>query len=318
VNTLDINKTKLPLCGNKPNVERNVWAAITTNDNGLFKTFWQQHRYHEARRWSVTDFINEIDFPNLTMLERSYIKNAGFAEITTKPGADRLTRQADSECQKWLNTNPQLSAVMQACGTWSRYWNEEESHHEMAFLYLSYAANENTDSPILNAVPSDKEIIDFRRIYPDDNMLRTLTILAMSEGIATLQYNDFADAATDPALIALFRKISLDESQHMRNFVSFAKALVDSGEFDIRDVLSMAIMFMREDGEIYGNSENRVKERDTHVNWWDAIDDNCQRDPASEEKEVKQIIFKVVENITGIKVSDVEELEEIWMELLVA
>ena len=81
---------------------------------------------------------------------------------------------------------------MQACGTWSRYWNEEEAHHETVFGYLTAALQANP--------PDDLTIIEYRKIFPDDDMLRTLTLLACSEISAAVTYNEYAHQTKDAGL----------------------------------------------------------------------------------------------------------------------
>src|SRR5690606_2411652 len=149
----------------------------------------------------------------------------------------------DSECRRWVGKNDKLAAALQALGTWSRYWNEEESHHEMSFNYLAMAMQ--VELPFDPGVipPTDEEIITFRQIFPDDDVLRTLTLLAISEVNAAVQYFDFAQKAENPALKAMLRQISADEVQHMNYFVTFAKALVDSGEYHAKNAFGIAHLF---------------------------------------------------------------------------
>ena len=62
----------------------------------LLDITWEQHRFHEARRWSALEHLDAIDAGALSRADRIYVWNAGRAELTTKPGADRLARQADA------------------------------------------------------------------------------------------------------------------------------------------------------------------------------------------------------------------------------
>jgi hypothetical protein len=273
----------------------------------LVDVTWMQHRYHEKRRWSSVDLLAQVDVDKLSHADKVYIWNAGRAELTTKPGADRLARLADSECHRWLKTDMHLASVMQACGTWSRYWNEEESFHEAT---LNILAQRLGMTPI-----SDETFIEFRKIFPDDNMLRTLFLLAISEITATVNYARCANHAKDDGLRALFRQIAADEAQHMRYFLSFSKALVDSRKYHAKDAFAIAHLFLREGGEIQGSDRTKVESRETHVNWWDQLETADIERP--EDIEGKQnMVFSALEKVTGIRVTSVDEVEDVWMDLL--
>jgi hypothetical protein len=285
-----------------------LYAALTKHGMSLVQVTWEQQRLHESRRWSVVEMLAAIDVERLTPLDRTLVWNAGRAELTTKPGADRLERQSDTECRSWQSKNPTVSAIMQACGTWSRYWNEEEAHHETAFLRLA----EITGMEDI----SDETFIEFRQVFPDDDMLRTLTLLAISEITAAVNYGQCQLIVDDPGLRQLFKQVAADEIQHRNYFVSFAKALVDSGEYPAKDAFAVAHLFLRADGELQGSARNQVEQRGTHVNWWDTldIDDDNYRLEAFEKKQ--QLIFGALRKITGISVASAEEVEDTWMALV--
>ncbi|AOY82439.1 ferritin-like domain-containing protein [Moorena producens JHB] len=290
----------------RADIVSNLYGILAQQKNSLLDLIWEQHHFHEKRRWSALDMIGVIDIENLSEMDKVNLWNAGRAELTTKPGADRLARLADNECRRWQDRNPVVAKVMQACGTWSRYWNEEESFHEMTLNHLS---------SLLGLEPvSDEILIEFRKIFPDDDMLRTLVLLAISEITATVNYSWCASVAQDIGLRKLFKQIAADESQHMTYFISFAKALVDSKEYSPKGAFAVAHLFLREGGELYGSKRQAVERRDSHVNWWDAlkyemvIPDNVERKQG--------LIFSALRQITGIQVKSATEVEEKWLELV--
>ncbi|RYZ13201.1 MAG: ferritin-like domain-containing protein, partial [Myxococcaceae bacterium] len=150
----------------RPAIQGELYEALTQRGQSLVDLTWEQQRLHESRRWSVVEMLAQVDFTHVREADRHLVWNAGRAELTTKPGADRLERLADLECRRWQEKDATVAAIMQACGTWSRYWNEEEAHHETAFNRLS---------TVLRLEPvSDATFIEFRKVFPDDDMLRTL------------------------------------------------------------------------------------------------------------------------------------------------
>ncbi|WP_261575355.1 hypothetical protein [Frankia gtarii] len=293
-----------------PAIITDLFGALTRHGLSLVDVTWEQQRLHESRRWSVLDMLAAVDLDRLTPLDRTLVWNAGRAELTTKPGADRLERQADAECRRWQDSNPTVSAIMQACGTWSRYWNEEEAHHETAFNRLAQLTG-------MAPIP-DETFIEFRQVFPDDDMLRTLMLLAISEITAAVNYGQCQQVIDDPGLRRLFKQVAADEIQHRNYFVSFAKALVDSGEYQAKDAFAVAHLFLREDGEILGSSRDQVENRGTHVNWWDRLERKAGEDdfrPEAVEKK-QQLVFGALKKITGIEVHSREELEDTWMDLV--
>ena len=290
----------------RSDIVRDLYGILSEQKSSLVDLIWQQHHFHEKRRWSALEMIGAIDLENLSELDKVNLWNAGRAELTTKPGADRLARLADHECHRWQDRNQVVAKVMQACSTWSRYWNEEESFHEMTLNHLSR---------LLALEPvSDETLIEFRKIFPDDDMLRTLVLLAISEITATVNYSWCASVAQDVGLRKLFKQIAVDESQHMSYFISFAKALVDSQEYSPKGAFAVAHLFVRDGGELYGSNRQEIEQRDSHVNWWDAlkyktvIPDNIERKQG--------LIFSALRQITGIQVKSAAEVEEKWLELV--
>jgi hypothetical protein len=293
---------------NKPVIVADLYRAFKEEGRSLVDITWEQQRLHESRRWSVMEMVAAVDFSKVSESERYLVWNAGRAELTTKPGADRLARQADAECRRWLGRNDIVASIMQACGTWSRYWNEEEAYHETSFNYIAQRLG-------LERI-SDATFIEFRKVFPDDDMLRTLMLLATSEIIAAVNYGQCARVIQEPGLKALFKQVGADEVQHMNYYVAFAKALVDSGAYSAKEAFAVAHLFLREGGEVYGSKRGKVEERGTHVNWWDHIEyrEGMYSPDAIEKKET--LIFNALKRITGITVSSAAEVEDRWMELV--
>jgi len=197
---------------------------------------------------------------------------------------------------------------MQACGTWSRYWNEEEAHHETVFIRLA-------DATGMDRV-ADETFLQFRQVFPMDDMLRTLMLLAISEITAAVNYGQCQQVVQEPGLRRLFKQVAADEIQHRNYFVSFAKALVDSGEYHPKDAFAVAHLFLREDGEIQGSTRAALEDRREYVNWWDHIDtaDGDFRPEAFQKKE--QLVCGALKKITGIEVHSRDEVEDTWMDLI--
>ncbi|MFL5344623.1 MAG: ferritin-like domain-containing protein [Hyalangium sp.] len=292
----------------KPVIVADLYRAFTQEGRTLIDISWEQQRLHESRRWSVMEMLAGINVEAVSPADRLLVWNAGRAELTTKPGADRLARLSDTECRKWQGKNPVVASIMQACGTWSRYWNEEEAHHETSFNRLATLFGQER--------VTDETFIEFRKIFPDDDMLRTLTLLAISEIIAAVNYAHCARVIPEPGLKELFKQVGADEIQHMNYFVAFAKALVDSGEYAPKESFAVAHLFLREGGEVHGSKRGRVEQRETHVNWWDQLEyrEGMYSPDALDKKET--LIFNALKRITGITVSSAQEVEDKWMELV--
>lgn len=293
----------------KVEIIADLYDVIGRKGRSLCDVTWVQHQYHERRRWSAVEMLERIDIACMSDTDRVCVWNAGRAELTTKPGADRLAHLTDTECRRWLPTHPALAAVIQACGTWSRYWNEEEAYHETSF---------NTLAGRLGLAPvEDETFIEYRKVFPDDGLLRTLFLLAISEITATVDYSRCAANTRNEGLRALFRQIAADEAQHMRYFMSFSRALVASGEYPRKDVLAIAHLFLREGGELHGSGRKRVESRDTHVNWWDTIDTGSLERPDDLEGK-RALILSAVRQVTGLELNDAEQVEDAWMDLVAA
>jgi hypothetical protein len=285
-----------------------LFRAFHEEGHTLVDIAWEQQRLHESRRWSAVELVEAVDPGNVSESDRLMVWNAGRAELTTKPGADRLARLADTECRRWQGRNDIVASILQACGTWSRYWNEEEAHHETSFNRLAILLGTERIT--------DETFIEFRKIFPDDDMLRTLTLLAISEIVAAVNYAHCARVIQDPGLRVLFKQVGADEIQHMTYFIAFAKGLVDSGEYRAKEAFAVAHLFLRDGGEVQGSRREHVQQRETHVNWWDQLEyrEGMYAPDALEKKET--LIFHALKRITGISVSSAEEVEDTWMELV--
>src|SRR5690348_6833896 len=75
-----------------PAIITDLYDALTKRGMSLVDVTWEQQRLHESRRWSVVEMLAAVDLDRLTPLDRNLVWNAGRAELTTKPGADRLER----------------------------------------------------------------------------------------------------------------------------------------------------------------------------------------------------------------------------------
>jgi rubrerythrin len=284
-----------------------LYSFFSQERGTLVEMTWAQHSFHESRRWSATKMIEAIDLENLSDTDKLFIWNAGRAELTTKPGADRLTRLADKECRYWQSLDPALAAIMQSCGTWSRYWNEEEAHHEASFNQLSALLG-------LEEIPNDT-FIEFRQVFPDDDMLRTLFLLAISEITAAVNYGSCARRAKDPGLVALFKQVAADEIQHMRYFLAFARGLLDSEKYKAKDAFAIAYFFLRENGDLIGSLREKTESRSSHVNWWDHLEVSGIEDTENLDRK-RQMIFSALYQVTNIKVDSSEEVERTWMAMV--
>jgi hypothetical protein len=286
-------------------ITHNLYQTLSEEKTTLNDLIWEQHRYHEERRWSAVNLLEKVSLKDLTETDQICIWNAGRAELTTKPGADRLARLSDKECRQWQSYDPTLAVIMQACGTWSRYWNEEEGFHECTLNRLSTLAN-------LKATKNE-EILEFRKIFPDDDMLRTLVLLAISEIVANVNYSLCAKLTEEPNLKYIFKQIAADEAQHMSYFNTFAKALIDSGQYSPKGALAVAHLFLKEGGELYGSAREQMEERDSHVNWWDTIRTNDKIDLNQTIEKKRNKILSTIRFITGIPVKSAKEVEVTWM-----
>lgn len=299
-----------PFGQSRPGVIRDLYRAFKEEGRTLMDITWEQHRLHESRRWSAVELLSAVRLDQLTEQDRFVVWSAGRAEMTAKPSADRMSRLADSECRRFLEKDPVVASIIQSLGTWTRYWNEEESHHEMGFSQLAR---------MLGFAPfDDATVIDQRKVFPDDDLLRTVTMLSFSEGIAAVNYGQYGRRAKDPGLKTLLKHVGADEVQHMQYFTSFAKALVDSGAYAMKECFAVAHFFLRDGGELYGSAREHVETRTTHTNWWDHLDAVAGEAAVAPEmlERKRSLILHSLKRITGISCASAEQVEDQWMELV--
>jgi hypothetical protein len=274
----------------------------------LVDIVWEQQRLHERYSWSVVDAVEAVQLEQLTESDRMLVWNAGRAELTAKPSADRMSRLADSECRRLQGQNAVAASIVQALGTWTRYWNQEEARHETGFNRLSQ---------LLGFPPvDDSTYIELRKVFPDDDLLRTVTMLTFSESIAAVNYGQCARHIREPGLKALFKQVGADEVHHMNYFISFAKGLVDSGAYKMKECFAVAHFFLREGGELYGAKREHVEQRDTHVNWWDHLEYRAGMNAPDAIERKRTLILYALRRITGIACASAEEVEDQYLELV--
>jgi hypothetical protein len=294
--------------GRRPLVVADLYSGFKERGLKLVDVAWEQQRFHEAQRWSVVEAVEAVQLEKLTESDRLLVWNAGRAELTAKPSADRMARLADSECRRLQGKNDAAAAVVQALGTWTRYWNEEEARHETGFNRLS---------GLLGFAPvDDATFIEYRKIFPEDDLLRTVTMLTFSESIAAVNYGQCARHIREPGLKALFKRVGADEVHHMNYFISFAKALVDSGEYALKECFAVAWFFLREGGEVYGAKREHVEQRDTHVNWWDHLQYGAGMNAPDSIERKQTLILYALRRMTGIACASPEEVEDQYLELV--
>lgn len=291
----------------QPTVVADLYQGFKERGLKLVDVAWEQQTVHEAHRWNVVEALSSVDVSKLTQSEKWIVWNAGRAELTAKPSADRLSRQADSECRRLRGTNDAAAAVLQAFGTWTRYWNEEEGRHETGLNRLAALL----DLPPLD----DATFLEYRRIFPDDNMLRTMTLMTFSECLAAVNYAQASRHVSEPGLKALFKRIAADEVHHMHYFLSFAKGMVDSGEYAAKECFAVAHLFMREGGELQGVKREHLEQRE-HVNWWDHVEYNAAIDVPEALERKQTLMLYALRRMTGIACSSAAEVEERYLELV--
>ena len=290
-----------------------LYRAFKEEGRTLVEILWEQHRFHESRRWSAVEVVEAVrPRERLTELDRMLVWNAGRAEMTAKPSADRMARLADSGVPALQGKDDAVAAVIQSLGTWTRYWNEEEAHHEMGFTQLAAAARA---SPPMD----DATVIDYRKVFPDDDLLRTVTMLSFSEGIAAVNYGQYArrSPGSRPQGAAQARGRRRGAAHAVLHLVRQG-AGGQRGVRGSRSAFAVAYFFLREGGELYGSTREHVEHRDTHVNWWDHLEygvGQCSGGPGSSSAS-GALILHALRRITGISCASAEEVEDQWMDLV--
>ncbi|MFV0133049.1 hypothetical protein ACLGIH_07390 [Streptomyces sp. HMX87] len=88
----------------------------------------------------------------------------------------------------------------------------------------------------------EAEVIEHRGPFPTDNYARVCILQACVEIEACVSYGWQSRTSEDGLVRDVFLTIMKDEVQHRQYFASFAKALVESGVYPVKDVLSMAFL----------------------------------------------------------------------------
>lgn len=308
VDALETLGEEAPSLPGKPGAVVDLYRAFTEDGLTLADLAFEHQRAFEAHSWSVVKALEAVDLSRVTERDRMLVWNAGRAELTAKPSADRISRIADRDCRRLQGKNDVVASIVQGFGTWTRHWSAEEARHETSFNRLS---------KLLGFHPvDDATVMEYRKVFPDDDLLRTATLLSFSEAIAAVNYGQFARHIREPGLRALFKRVGADEVHHLNYFISFARAMVDSGEYASKEAFAVAHLFLREGGELYGIKREHLEKRDTHVNWWDRVEFSEQMN-APEALERKQaLILYALRRITGIACSSAQDVEDTWMDLV--
>ena len=275
-----------------------------------------QQSYHEHRRWATDKLFDGRRLSsNVSQVDKAALWHSSRAELTTQPAGIRLAVDGVRLANELRETNPLGSDVLHIAAAWSaRYWLEEEAHHEVAFGRL-------LDMAGMDAIEVD-DVIEHRGPFPADNYARVSILQACVEIEACVSYGWVSRQSEDPLVRDVFHTIMKDEVQHRQYFASFAKALVDSGVYPIKDVLSMAYTWIRPDGgETFGSAREAQTERQGYVNWWEQTrtDDNDEfalGDDALHEGSVhaKKLtsVFALVREATGIQTESYDDLKRAY------
>lgn len=275
-----------------------------------------QQQYHEQRRWSVNQLIDNRCLTTFGDRDRAALWHSARAELTTQPAGIRLAVDGVTLAQELAKTNPLGAKVAHAAAAWSaRFWLEEEAHHEVAYGQLLELAG-------LDPIPED-EVVEHRGFFPADNYARVCVLQACVEIEACVTYGEMAKTSGDPLVRDVFFQVMRDEVQHRQYFTSFAKALVDAGVYPVKDILSMAYVWVRPDsGETFGSTRKDQSHREGFVNWWEqvrvepddglALRDDQIRTPALHERKVRSVLAMVRE-ATDLEITTVEQLKRAYV-----
>ncbi|MGW0936903.1 hypothetical protein [Streptomyces sp. NPDC002666] len=273
-----------------------------------------QQSYHEQRRWGTDSLFDgrRLDRPRAG--DKAALWHASRAELTTQPAGLRLAVDGVKLANEIRESNPLGADVLHIAAAWSaRYWLEEEAHHEIAFGRLMEMAG-------IDPIDED-EVIECRGELPMDNYVRVCMLQACVEIEACVSYG-WQSRATEDALVRdVFHTVMKDEVQHRQYFASFAKALVDTGVYPVKDVLSMAYTWVRPDGgETFGAAREAQTERQGHVNWWErtrsgdeefALADDALHEGSVHAKKLTSV-FALVREVTGIQTQSYEDLKRAY------
>lgn len=273
-----------------------------------------QQSYHEQRRWSSDELFGRRRLTRPGESDKAALWHAARAELTTQPAGIRLAVEGVKLANEIRESNPLGSDVLHIAAAWSaRYWLEEEAHHEISFGRLMEMAGID---PI-----EVEEVVECRGTLPTDNYARICILQACVEIEACVSYQHAARTSDDELVHDVFHTVMKDEVQHRQYFAAFAKALIESGVYPVKDVLSMAYTWIRPDGgETFGSAREAQTERQGHVNWWERVrtDDEefALRDDALHEGSVHarklSSVFALVREVTGIETRSYEDLKRAY------
>jgi hypothetical protein len=297
----------------------NLVNEITTNHFSVSDVLRIQQGYHEKRRWSVYNLINDRKIGVLEERDKAALWHAARAELTTQPAGIRLAVDGVKLAQELADNNPLGSKIAHIAAAWSaRYWLEEEAHHEVAYgLLLEMAGIE----PIEN-----DEVVQHRGFFPSDNYARVCILQACVEIEASITYGEMARTSTNPLVKDVFLHIMRDEVQHRQYFLSFAKALIDANVYPVKDILSMAYTWLRPGaGETHGSTRTQQARRTGFVNWWEHVKTDEKDDLHLRDDQIRsnkllfaktKSVLSAVKNVTGIHLGSIKALEHAYYESL--
>lgn len=280
----------------------------------------EQHKYHESRRWSITDILedykNNPEAQIFSYADKAALWHVVQGEATTQPGGLTIATYAYDLAKKYSETNKTAEIICKSLEGWlARYWLNEEGHHEVAFSMLGDMAKIDK--------MTDKEIINHRQYFPADKIGRKLMLQACVETEVTISYANMVKTTKNPLVREVFKRVMQDESQHRLYFISFAKALVDIGIIPNKDILSMTYSWIRPGGDSYSTQREKISTRNEHINWWETVDHDdgyklaeSQYKNDSIQKQKDTSVYHMIKFTTGVEVNSIEELQKAYMSSL--
>ncbi|MER0245789.1 hypothetical protein AAHZ94_28210 [Streptomyces sp. HSW2009] len=273
-----------------------------------------QQSYHEQRRWGTDSLFDGRKLTTPGPGDKAALWHASRAELTTQPAGIRLAVDGVKLAGEIRESNPLGADVLHVAAAWSaRYWLEEEAHHEVAFGRLMEMAGVD---PI-----AEDEVIEHRGAFPTDNYARVCILQACVEIEACVSYGWQSRTTKDGLVRDVFHTIMKDEVQHRQYFASFAKALVESGVYPIKDVLSMAYTWIRPDGgETFGSTREAQTDRQGFVNWWERTRNTGEEFGLGAEAlhagavhaQKLASVLALVREVTGIQTRSYEDLKRAY------
>lgn len=291
-------------------IVRDIYSAIVDKGMTITDLHDAQHFYHEHRRWSLSDVLRDRQLSTFTDQDVSAVLHSAKAEITTQPACLRMARLGGRLAEEHRN-DPVARTVAHAIIQWSsRYWLQEEAHHEVVFRkLLADMGGGNMEETL---------VYDHRGDFPDDNLVRVCILQACVEVEAIVTYGGWAKRSTDPLVRDIFLNVTRDEVQHRQYFISFAKALIDAGIGSAKDALAMAYTWIRpKGGETHGSAREKQSQREGYVNWWEGIDrgdrpgamvDDMYRSEGYQAQKTRSVLAAVSE-VIGERIETFEALQ---------